>query len=424
MDEGNPLTGLMVVFLILLLKAIVTCINVALYSVNDGSLKKESEEGNEKADKLLQILEFPEGYYNGMELIIDFSNIFIGVFWVMKMVSLVNIRPLLYVPLTILFIFASTLFTTTIPKKFGQKYANIICLKTIPILNAINFILKPFTWLLEKIMNLVFLIFRINPKDMEDNVTGEEIISIVNEGHEQGLLNYGEAEMISNIIELDEKEAGDIMTNKKNIVAVSSDMNIEEAMYLMLAGGFSRYPLYEENIDNVIGILHLKDIISAYISDDLKDASLKKVAREAYFVPDTQSINILFHEMQSNNIHMAVVIDEYGQTAGLVAMEDFIEEIVGNIQDEYDKEEELVISVDENGCLVRGSIDLEELEDQLHIDLEHDDFDTLNGLLISLLDRIPDDGEQAVLEYQGYRFEIIETLNRMIQKVRISKLDN
>ena len=140
-------------------------------------------------------------------------------------------------------------------------------------------------------------------------------------------------------------------------------------------------------------------------------------------MPDTQSINILFHQMQSNSIHMAVVIDEYGQTAGLVAMEDFLEEIVGNIQDEYDKEEELVIFVDEDGCLVRGSISLEELEEQLHIELEHDDFDTLNGLLISLLDRIPDDGEQAVLEYEGYRFDILETLNRMIQKVRISKLD-
>ena len=137
MDEGNPLRGLVVVFLILLLKAIVTCINVALYSVNDSSLKKESEKGNEKADKLLQILEFPESYYNGIELIINFTSIFIGVFWIMKMVSLVTLRPLLYVPLTVLFIFVSTLFTTTIPKKFGQKYANIICLKTMPILNAI-----------------------------------------------------------------------------------------------------------------------------------------------------------------------------------------------------------------------------------------------------------------------------------------------
>ncbi len=423
MEEGNPLTGLVVIFSILLLKALITMVNVALYSLNDSSLKKKSEEGDKKAGKLLKIRQFPENHYNGMELIINFASIFVGMFWVIRIGNLIVTRPLFYIFSTILLIFITTLFTTIIPKKVGQRYANGICLKTIPILNAVNLVLKPFSWVLEKIMNLVFNVFKINPMDMMDNVTEEEIISMVNEGHEQGIFNVGEVEMISNIIELDDQEAGDIMTNKKNIVAVSSDMNIEDAMYFMLAGIYSRYPLYEDNRDNIIGVLHLKDVISAYISDELKEKPLREIAREAYFVPDTQSITILFHKMQSKNIHMAIVIDEYGQTAGLVAMEDFLEEIVGNIQDEYDKEENLVLSVDEKGWIVKGSISLEDLNNELHIDLEHDDFDTLNGLLISLLDRIPDDGEYVILEYEGYIFEILDTLDRMIHRVRISKLD-
>jgi putative hemolysin len=133
------------------------------------------------------------------------------------------------------------------------------------------------------------------------------------------------------------------------------------------------------------------------------------------------NINILFHDMQSKNIHMAIVIDEYGQTAGLVALEDFLEEIVGNIQDEYDVEESMILSVEENIVTVKGSISLEELEDELDIKLHNEDFDTLNGLLISLMDRIPGDGEQATLEYQGYDFYVLETENKMIQRVKIIK---
>ena len=150
--------------------------------------------------------------------------------------------------------------------------------------------------------------------------------------------------------------------------------------------------------------------------------TLQEIAREPFFVPDTQSVNLLFHEMQSKNIHMAIVIDEYGQTAGLVAMEDFLEEIVGNIQDEYDQEEKMILSIDNDSCVVKGSISLEDLEDELNIMINHEDFDTLNGLLISILDRIPADGEQASLKYGGYRFDILKTMNKMIEQVRISKL--
>jgi putative hemolysin len=245
---------------------------------------------------------------------------------------------------------------------------------------------------------------------------------LVNEGHEQGVFDAGEVEMISNIIELDGKEAQDIMTHKIKIVAVNSEMTVEQALRFMLSENYSRYPLYEDNRDNIIGILHLKDVIIAYISEDLKNKPLKEISREPYFVPDTQNISILFHDMQSKNIHMAIVIDEYGQTAGLVALEDFLEEIVGNIQDEYDEEEKLIIAVEENTVIVKGSISLEELEDELNIVIDHEDFDTLNGLLISLLDRIPGDGEKATLDYKGYDFEILETKNKMIEQVRISKL--
>ena len=271
-------------------------------------------------------------------------------------------------------------------------------------------------------MNVILKIFKIDPAGINEDEIEEEIISIVNEGHEQGVIDAGKAEMISNIIELDDKEVQDIMTHKKRIVAIDAEMSLEEALKFMLAENYSRYPLYIDNLDNIVGILHLKDVIGAYISDDGKKKTLQELAREPYFVPETQSVNLLFQEMQSKKIHMAIVVDEYGQTAGLVAMEDFLEEIVGNIQDEYDMEEKMILSVDKDSCIVKGSISLEDLEEKLDIVIEHEDFETLNGLLISILDRIPADGEKATLQYGGYQFDILETMNKMIGQVRITKL--
>ena len=271
-------------------------------------------------------------------------------------------------------------------------------------------------------LKITCFIFRIQPHEFHENIIEEEIVSMVNEGHEQGVFDAGKAEMITNIIGLDDKEAKDIMTHKKRIKAIDVDMSLEETLQFMLDENYSRYPLYADNLDNIIGILHLKDVLGAYISTDDKKKTLQEIAREPYFVPDTQSVNLLFHKMQSNNIHMAIVIDEYGQTSGLVAMEDFLEEIVGNIQDEYDKEEKLILYADKDSCVVKSSICLEDLEDELDIVIEHEDFDTLNGLLISILDRIPTDGEKATLQYGGYRFDILDTMNKMIGRVKITKL--
>jgi len=257
-------------------------------------------------------------------------------------------------------------------------------------------------------------------------VTEEEIISIVNEGQEQGVLDSEEAEMISNIIEFDEKEVKDIMTHRKKIVAIDAAYSIEEALRFMLNESYSRFPLYQENIDDIIGIVHLKDVIRFHLNPELSHLSLREVASEPYFVPDTQNIDSLLHDMQTKKIHMAVVIDEYGQTAGIVAMEDILEEIVGDIQDEYDTEEENITEQDEDEYLVTGETNLEELSEHLGIEFEEEDFenfDTLNGLLISKLDRIPMDGETAVIKICGYEFEIIEAMNKMIRLVRITKIE-
>jgi len=436
MDDGNPLSGMIIILLLILLNAIISSTKTALVNVNENSVKKKAETGQKSAKALLKILEKPSRKLYVLEMLLSFHHVIIGMVFISSFLPRMEevfvksgiitdfniIRPLYYIVFTILLVFITVLFGSVLPKKFAIKYAGVIAYQSVGFVRLLGFLFFPLAWVLEKVMNMILFIFGIKPSELTDNVTDEEIISMMNEGHEQGVFDAGEVEMISNIIELGDKEAQDIMTHKKKIVAVNAEMAIEEALRFMLSENYSRYPLYEENRDDIIGILHMKDVIRAYISEDLKYKSLSEIAREPYFVPDTQNINILFHEMQLKNIHMAIVIDEYGQTAGLVAMEDFLEEIVGNIQDEYDVEESMILAVDEEGVTVKGSISLEELEDELDITLYNEDFDTLNGLLISQMDRIPGDGEKATLSFQGYRFDVLETKNNMTHRVRICKL--
>lgn len=433
MDSDNPLWGLVVILILILIIAIISCIKTALEYVGESNLRKRAEGGDRKATGLLKIIDSDCGYQSTMTLLLCGMAVITGVYYMASLLpriwisalwnqSTLNFLYSIYIVLSlVLLIFAITLVGLLVPKTLAMKYAEKICFGLYGLIWLTFYLFSPFGWLIEKVMKYTLKIFSIPLNELQENEIDEEIISMVNEGHEQGVFDAGKAEMISNIIELDDLEANDIMTHKKRIIAVNAVMSLEEAVKFMLSENYSRYPLYEGNLDNIIGILHLKDILFAYIFDD-KKRGLKDIAREPYFVPDTQSVNLLFHEMQSNNIHMAIVIDEYGQTAGLVAMEDFLEEIVGNIQDEYDKEEKMILSVDEDSCVVKGSISLEDLEEELDIIIEHEDFDTLNGLLISILDRIPADGERATLEYGGYQFDILETMNKMIGLVRISKL--
>lgn len=421
MDSDYPLWGIAVVLLLVLIMAIISVIKAALEYVSESSVRKKADKGDKKAACLLKLIGPESKHQNTLKLLLYGISVIEAVYSVNYILPGIKYH-ISSVFFMILLVFLMTMFGHVLPEKIAMKHSETICFRFYGLINMICLIFRPVSWLLEVIKNFVLRIFGINPAGIKENEIEEEIISMVNEGHEQGVIDAGKAEMISNIIELDEKEAQDIMTHKKRIVAINAEMSLDEALKFMLSENYSRYPLYVDNLDNIVGILHLKDVIGAYISDDGKTKTLKEIAREPFFVPETQSVNLLFHEMQSKKIHMAIVVDEYGQTAGLVAMEDFLEEIVGNIQDEYDMEEKMILSVDNDSCVVKGSISLEDLEEELDIAIDHEDFDTLNGLLISILDRIPADGEKATLQYGGYRFDILDTMNKMIGQVRITKL--
>ena len=261
-------------------------------------------------------------------------------------------------------------------------------------------------------------------KDLED-VTEEEIISMVNEGHEQGVLLASEAEMIQNIFEFGDKEAKDIMTHRKHILAIDGNSTFLEVLDFVTENNYSRYPVYLEDVDNIIGILHIKEMLKLCRREELYNCAVKDIdelIRDAKFIPETRNINTLFASMQSEKNHLMIVVDEYGQTAGIVAMEDIVEEIVGNIEDEHDEEEQMIERFVDGTFIMDGMTPLEDALEMLEVELSEEiEFETLNGLLISLIDHIPSEDEHISTKAIGYQFEVLEVENKRIQKVKIKK---
>ena len=256
-----------------------------------------------------------------------------------------------------------------------------------------------------------------------DNVT-DEIKNIVQEGHQQGELLDSEAEMITNIIEFGDKEAHDIMTHRKNIVAIDADTTIKDCFEFVLGENYSRFPVYEGDIDHIIGVMHLRDLLKIYADSYKRNHTIYELKDEMlfdpHFIPETRNINALFKSMQSEKVHMAVVVDEYGQTTGIVTMEDILEEIVGNIMDEYDVEEQYIVRDSDGSYIMDGYTQLDDIEDMLNISFADEDSDTLSGFIISRMEHLPEDNEQFEVWYSGYRFSVLEVDNKRVKKVRVT----
>ncbi len=257
-------------------------------------------------------------------------------------------------------------------------------------------------------------------KKVNEEKVEEEILSMVEEGYEQGVIEDSEVEMISNIFEFGDKDAKDIMTSRQKIMAVENTITVDEALKYALENSFSRYPVYEEDIDNVVGVIHLKDLIAAYLEN--RDAQITTVMDAPIFIHPTFNISKLLQKMQTEKIHMAIVVDEYGQTEGLVAMEDIIEEIVGNILDEHDDEEEPHIRQLKDGrMIVQGTASLDELADIMEIEFPDEDIETLNGFLLYKLGRLPVEHEKTEIIYEGYKFTPLKICDKMITLTKIEK---
>ena len=258
-----------------------------------------------------------------------------------------------------------------------------------------------------------------------DDVTEEEIISMVREGHEQGTILASEAELIHNVFEFDDKEVKDIMTHRKNIVSLDGNMSFIDAIEFIIDTGKSRFPVYENDVDSIIGVLHIKDAFTFFEKNEVYRSSIKDIdglIRPVDFIPETVNINDLFKKMQSKKSHLAMVVDEYGQISGLIAMEDILEELVGNIEDEHDEEENYIRKSDDETFIMDGMTEFSDVKEALSLPVEDDAYETLYGFIISLSDKIPEEGDKTVITAYGYKFSVMSVEDKVIKQVMIKKL--
>lgn len=443
MDDGGP-TASIILFLVLLF------IDIFFYGFGSavqelggrGTERKTDEETDKKSERLKKLIADPRGYVDTLQLTVTLINLVMGGFYlkliqnffIFQATYSLHLKEWLSEPLlgaAVLIVAAAVLtytlltFGVLMPKKLAAKYPERWAYTCITPVYYITKLLKPFTGLIALSAKGFLRLFGVKTDSDAADVTEEEIISMVNEGHEQGVFRASEAEMITNIFELDDKQAKDIMTQRKNMSVIDGQTSLKDAIRFMLDERNSRYPVYEENIDHIIGILHLKDAMRIHSADEALDVPVREIdglIREAVFIPETRNINLLFRSMQSEKVQMVIVVDEYGQTAGLVAMEDILEEIVGNILDEYDEDEEYIEEKGENEYIIEGMTPLEELEERLNISFEEEEFDTLNGFLISKMDKIPEENEKFDIDVSGYNFKVLSVENKMIHTVLVTKL--
>lgn len=434
MDDGNSWIGILLFAASVAVFYLIYGFGAAIQALNTSALE---DERNKKAAALLRIQEDPGKFVRTNQVVTCFFTLALGAFTLPQTAGYIRrflavklaMAPGLAAGLALAAAFFVVAFFLVclgviIPKHVAAKSPIRFCYKALSVVEWAIKLLSPFTWLISVAAFVVLKAVGIDIRSSNEKVTEEDIMYMVNEGHDQGVLEASEAEMITNIFEFDDKVASDIMTHRKNVVALESTMTLKETVdFIVKEANNSRFPVYEEDIDNIVGVLHMRDVLYFAEQEEYLDRPISQIdglLRSAHFAPEAKNINALFKEMQSEKIHMEIVIDEYGQTAGIVTMEDILEEIVGNIMDEYDNEEPDIV-VKENGSFqLSGMTPLDDVEDALEMEFDEDDkdnFDTLNGFLISRLGHLPEDDEKGQVVFGGYRFSIVKAENKIIQTV-------
>lgn len=428
--EGSVTTQLILIVILTLINAFFASAEMAIVSINKNKIRHLAEEGNKKAKLLEDLMNEPSNFLSTIQVGITLAGFFASASAATGVSGqLAKLLDSLSVPyssnvaqivVTILLSYVTLVFGELFPKRIALKKAEAIAMFSIKPIIFISKIALPYVKLLSGSTNLLLRITKLNDDDLEEKVSKEEIRSLIEVGQEHGVINETEKDMIESIFEFDDTISKEIMTPRTDVYLLNIDIPIEETIDELLDERFSRIPVYEDDIDNIIGILYMKDFIVQARKVGFENINIREILHQPYFVPETKNIDILFRELQANKKTMAILIDEYGGFSGILTIEDLIEEVMGNINDEDDHEEPHIEKLDNKTYVANGLLSLDDLSDSLHMELEDGYTDTLGGFLINLLGSIPKDGETYNLTYENITFNIEEVKEKRITKVRIS----
>ncbi|MDD3203766.1 MAG: hemolysin family protein [Pygmaiobacter massiliensis] len=408
---------------------------IAIISVNTQKMKHLAEEGSRAATHRLSITEAPSDFLATIQVGVTLSGFlasavaadnFAGIFvtWLSFLpVSPDVVRSVVLVIITLVLSYFTLILGELVPKRIAMKDPDAVALKTVGTVWGMYKICRPFVKFLAFSTNMVLRLFGIGPENGEDKVGEEEILMMVEAGEDSGAVEPHERVMIENIFEFDDRRVSDVMTHRTDIVAVSEDDDLGTLVRLAETERFSRLPVYRTDLDDIVGTIYLKDAVP-YLSDKASLGSkVSTLMREVLYVPSSMRCSLLLRQFRERRLRMAIVVDEYGGTEGLVTMEDLLEAIVGDLDDEHDEEDDSIVPLSETSWLFSGEAEIEDVEDLLGKDLfANDDSDTLNGFITAMLGRIPSAGEVIPLQSDAYLCTIVSANARCIEKLRIEKV--
>lgn len=431
--DSTILPKLVLLLALVLVNAFFAASEIAIVTFNDNKLKKLADDGNKKAKMLVKMVSEPSKFLSSIQVGVTLSGFLASASaaeqfqpMLTKALSFIPIQTSVLSGIALLIItlaisYVSLVLGELVPKRIAMHNPEKISLAVAPIVYFLYRVEKPLVAVLSFSTNIILRLIGIDPANKPEQVTEEEIRMMIDVGNEEGTIEQSERDMIDNIFEFDDITAEDVMTHRTEIAAVESTSTIPEVVRMAMTEGYSRIPVYKEDIDDIIGIVYAKDMLR-FIGkgeESLENRSIEPFIREVIFVPESNRCTDLFKTFKDKKIQMAVVVDEYGGTSGIVTMEDLLEAIVGNMQDEYDNEEEEFSKISDHIFNLDGSMAIEDVEKLLHIKVEDgEDYDTLSGLLTDLLDRIPSPDEHPTVQIENVEFTVLLVEDRRIAKVR------
>ena len=422
--------GLLVVIFFILVNAFFSGTEMAVISLNDTKMRKLAEDGDKNAKRMLKFIDNPGTFLATIQVGVTIAGFLSSAFaannFAGKLALLVDPEgvkswpePLFTVLITIVLSYFSLVFGELVPKRIAQNKPEKWAYMAYGIVRAFGIFTKPFVKMLTASTNGILRLFKIDPNDNDKEVTEEEIRMMVDVGSESGNIEDTEREMIDNVFEFNDKEVSEVMTHRKKIVAIPDDASYKDAVKVATEERYSRIPIYTGTIDTIVGILHIKDLLG--VNEETYD--LSELMRDPLIVHESRKISSLFSEMKKGGLQMAVIVDEYGGTMGICTIEDMLEELVGSITDEFDDEErQNLIKLSNGDLIVAGDTTLSDLEGLLDIEFEDDEYDTIAGLVIQHLDRVPEEREKPIVTYKNLSIKVLHVEDRWISKVLIHVL--
>ena len=427
------LSQLIILAVLIFLNAFFAASEIAFISLNDTKIEKQAKEGSKKAKQIEKMLKTPSKFLATIQIGITLAGFLSSafasdtfaeklapiLFQCMPFFSLGVWKSISIIIITIILSFFTLVFGELVPKRLAMKNYEKIAFGTIGIIRAISIITSPFVKFLTLVTNSISKLFGVGENE-EESVTEEEIKMMVDQGEEKGTIKEEEKELINNVFEFNDITVSEIMKHRKDIFAVDINISNDELMEELSKEEYrySRIPVYDETIDEIKGILYIKDVLK---NIGRKNFKVKNAVKDAYFVSQNRLINEVFKELQKNKMQIAIIIDEYGGTAGLITMEDILEELVGDIFDEYDKEENEFEKIDENTYIIVGSMPIYDVNKLLNANIPEGDYDTLSGFLQEKLGRIPEEEENPIIETKEVTYKIEKYEDKRILKVKACK---